>query len=243
MLNPPQYKNVINYLGPVDTPHEIWRRRKWTSESMRRLGTPVLIKHMYNIEDYTNGDAKFSPNYVTTNQSAPANDPFSFGTGFCSTETQVGEWVVNPGDDGLSELVISENQPEGSEVAPKYKGYGPGYLTYAILPDAPIDIFKRTEEGALIQTQQARVQLPWWPYCGDNDLLIVCEIDATEHITATYERYQLKQVSPITMRGKDLRGRRSMENPNANNRFWVGAFCEMSLIPKNSPLWNVETDR
>lgn len=235
----PIYKNTIRYTGDVGVPWEIQRRRKQTMETMRRMGTPVLLKHQYNTDDVDKGVAQISPNFDTVYMQSVHDDPLSYGIGYTSVETTHGEWI-NP---ETRELEITDNPEEGWIAAPTYRGYGPGYLTYVILPDAPEDVFKHTEEGALLHTQQAIVQLPWWPVSGDNDLLIVCEIDATEKIVETFERYQLKKVSPITMRGKDRWGRREVQSVAAGNRFWVGQRCEASKALETDPIYEVEVDR
>ena len=240
----PIYKNVIRNYGDQGTPQDIFRRRRLTMETMRRMGTPVLIKHMYNVDDVSTGEATRSPNYDTIYNQTRHDDPISYGVGYVSTETAHDEWIGPATEEDGSELVISGNRPsEEWEPAPLYRGYGPGYLTYVILPDAPVDVFKLTDEGALIKTQQARIQLPWYPPVGDNDLLIVVELDAGEKIIETYERYQLKQVNPITMRGRDRWGRREVSFPAAGNRFLVGQYCEANKIPETDPLYLVECDR
>lgn len=237
-LSTPTYNNVIRYLGDAGIPQDILRRRKQTQQTMRRMGTPVLIKHMFDIDDVTKGIAEPTVNFDTTYGQSTQDDPLSYGVGYQSVETQPGEWVTP-----ARELIVSDNPQEGWVPAPKYRGYGPGYLTYAIIPDAPEDVFRLTPEGALLHTQISRTQLPWWPFCGDNDLLIVCQIDIQEKIIETYERYQLKQVTPITMRGRDRLGRKEFQATAANNRFWIGQYSEMVKVPETDPIYNVEVDR
>ncbi len=245
-LTKPIYNNVIRYLGDAGIPHEILRRRRAHLEMMRRMGTPVLVKKMFNIED-TEGDepiATYSPNWDTNMRQPMHDDPFSYGVGYVSVQTAPGEWTIPANEEETASLIITDNPEPGWLPAPMYRGYGPGFLTYAILPDAPEDIFKHTEEGLLLHTQQARVQLPWHPELGDNDLMIMVELDATENIIQTFERFELKKVSPITMRGRDRWGRREGTRMIAGgNRFTVGAQCELSKVPETDPIYNVETDR
>lgn len=237
-LTTPIYNNVIRYLGDAQVPQEILRRRRLSLQTFRRMGTPVLLKRMFTIDDVSSGDAQLSTNYDTIYGQSTHDDPFSYGIGYVSTETQEGEWINLEG-----ELVIADTPEAGWTPAPKYRGYGPGYLTYAILPDAPEDVFRFSPEGGLLHTQISRTQLPWWPQVGDNDLLIVCEINAQEQIIATKERYQLKQVTPTTMRGLDRFGRREFNADAAGNRFWVGQSCEVTKVPETDPIYQVETDR
>lgn len=232
------YHNVIRYVGEQDVPHDIRRRRVLTLETMRRLGTPVLIKHMYNIDDVAKEIATRSVNWDTTYGQSEHDDPSSHGPGFVSVETTEEEWV-----DAEGNIHVTETPQAGWEPAPKYRGYGPGYLTYCILPDVPEDIWKTTSGGALLHTQQAIVQLPWWPFCGDNDLLIVVELDSQEKIVNTLERYQLKKVSPITMRGLNRLGQREFNADAAGNRYWVGQRCEASKVLETDPIYEVDVDR
>lgn len=238
-LQSPEYNNVIHYLGEGIVPQNIKRRRRQTMEVLRRMGTPVLIKHMYNIDDVAKGIATESPNFDTTYKQSAQSDPISYGVGYISVETQAGEWIDTEGN-----LRIQPNKEEGWEPAPKYRGYGPGYLTYVILPDAPEDVFKRTPQGLLLHTQLSRVQLPWWPYVGDMDLLITVELDAQERITEAIDRYRLHKVTPVTMRGLDRHGQREFGAPNAGgNRYWIGAQCEANRELDTDAVYNVEWDR
>lgn len=222
-------------------PWDIERQRRSNLEVMRRMGTPVLIKRMYTIEDVENGDAKESPTMDDIyHQSTYDKDELSHGVGYVSVETQDGEWY-NPLN---GDVYIANVVPDPTFLpAPKYRGYGPGFLTYAILPDRPEDVWKLTPQGTLIRQQEAMCQLPWWPQVGDNDLLITCRLDESGKIAQTYERYQLKMVTPITMRGLDRSGNREFEVNAGGNRFWVGQQCQANKVPTNDEIYNVEVDR
>lgn len=248
----PIYKNVIRYTGDAGVPQDILRRRRLSLETMRRMGTPVLIKHLFTIEDVEKGIAEPSVGLDTIYQQPVHDDQLSYGTGYVSVERAPrGEWIKPANENEAAELRIQEEgEPEWIK-APLYRGYGPGYLTYVILPDAPEDRYKLTEEGAMIRTQQSRLQFPWYPQVADNDLLITVEIDSAERILQTFERYQLKMVSPITMRGaaalqRDGLGRRESDTANltaGGNRHIVGQQSEMSKVPETDPIYLVETDR
>lgn len=248
----PIYKNVIRYLGDAGISQDILRRRRLSLETMRRMGTPVLIKHMFTIEDVEKGVAEPSVGLDTIYQQPIHDDQLSYGIGFVSTQKSTrGEWIKPATETEVAQLVIREEPEPEWEAAPLYRGFGPGYLTYAILPDAPEDRYKLTEEGALIRVQQARLQLPWYPQVSDNDLLIPVEIDSSERIVQTFERYQLKQVYPITMRGaaalqRDGLGRREQDTINmtaGGNRHLVAQQCEANKVPETDPIYQVETDR
>lgn len=240
----PTYKNVIRYAGDPGVPQDMLRRRRLSLETMRRMGTPVLLKHMLTIEDVEKGIAEPSTGFDTIYGQSTHDDPFSYGVGFVSVETTHGEWIKPATETESAELIITDDPQPDYIPAPTYRGYGPGYLTYAILPDVPEDVYKLTEEGALIKTQQARLQLPWTPHVGDNDLLITVELGPSEEILQSFERYQLKQVSPITMRGHDRLGRREVPGMiDGGNRFVVGHQAEANKVPETDPIYLVEIDR
>jgi hypothetical protein len=248
----PIYHNVLRYTGDSGVSQDILRRRRLSLETMRRMGTPVLIKHMYTIEDVEKGIAEPSVGLDTVYQQPIHDDQLSYGIGYVSVEkTPRGEWIKPATETEPAELIIQEEPEPEWEAAPLYRGFGPGYLTYAILPDAPEDVYKLTEEGALIRTQIARLNLPWYPQVGDNDLLITCEIDSSEQILQTFERYYLKQVAPITMRGaaalqRDGLGRREQDTIDltaGGNRHLVSQQAESSKIPETDPIYQVEWDR
>jgi hypothetical protein len=205
------------------------------------MGVPVIIKHMYNAEDVANGYAQVMENTDTIYNQTFYNDALTHGVGIASTGTSSFEWF-----DPTGNIVTGTVSPgPGYTAAPMYRGYGPGYLCYAILPDVPEDVFKLTPQGTLLRIQSARVNLPWYPQAGDNDLLIIAEIDPWERVIATHERFQLKQVSPISIHGADRLGRREYSLPPAGgNRLWVGQVCEMSRVPEtDSNIYTVEVDR
>jgi hypothetical protein len=247
ILQEPIYTDVRGFLGDPNVPWEVAHQRQASSEVYRFIGTPVLLKRMYTVEDVENGVAveAQSMDYIMK-QSTYWGDQLSHGVGYVSVETQPGEWFgVPPGGDETSpEILASETKPYPNFVpAPRYRGYGPGFLTYAIMPDRPEDQWKLTEQGALIRQQTAMVQLPWWPQIGDNDLLIVCSLNHVGRITKTYERYQMKMTSPVTMHGIDNLGYREFEANANNNRFWVGQQGELTKVPVNDQIYAVEVDR
>lgn len=232
--------NVIHYIGEPGVPHDVRRRRKWNMETMRRMGTPVLVKHMYNPDDVENGIAKESPYFDNIYKQTRHDDPISHGVGFVSVEESDNEWISPDGT-----LIVSDTSPgAGYTKAPRYRGFGPGYLTYVILPDVAEDLFKVDPTGVFIRIQTARAQMGWYPEVNDNDLLILVELDRNEDIVATHARYQLKQTTPITMRGLDRRGRRRVdETMDFGNQHRVGQNFELVLVPDNDVLYRVETDR
>jgi hypothetical protein len=230
---------VWDYLGEDWVPGDVRRRRKWNLETMRRLGTPVLVKHMYTARDEKLGVAVKSPGMDTVYGQPRHDDPLSHGVGFVSVELSENEWY----NATTGQIVVSNTSPGvGWARAPKYRGFGPGYLTYIIEPDVAEDVFKLTEAGALIQTQSATAQAPWFPEINDNDLLVNVILDRAGTIIETKERYQAKMTNPISIRGLQRRGRREF-GEDGGNRFMIGQQFEMTLVPQTDVLYNVEVDR
>lgn len=230
--------NVIRYVGDGYVPQDVKRRRKLVMEACRRVGSPVIVKHMYTDRDVQDGIAEASPNFSSVYGQTRHDDPISHGVGFVSVEKSDDEWVSPDG-----ELVLSDTSPgAGYVLAPRYRGFGPGHLTYVIEPDVALDYFKLSDTGVFIQVQEATAQAPWYPDMQDNDLLINVTIDRMENVTATQERFQLKQTNPISMRGLDRRGRREYTE-DGGNRFVINQQFEMTRVPQNDILYSVEWDR
>lgn len=238
-FNPDGLTNVIRYKGEPVVPRDILRQRANNLETLRRFGSPVVVKHMYNDRDRQDKIAEPSPNFSSVYGQTRNHDPISHGVGLVSVEKSKDEWISPDG----KTIVQSLTSPgTGYIQAPKYRGYGPGYLIYAILPDVSEDIFKLSETGALIRVQTAEVQMGWYPDVNDNDLLITCRIDRAERVIETFERYLLKQTSPSSMRGQDRLGRREYGEDFGNRHITDQSF-QMTLLPKHDTLYNVEIDR
>lgn len=244
LLNPtPQgVSYVARYVGEPNIPGSVKRRRRWVFDALRRVGTPVLVKHRYNDQDVVNGDATRSPAFDDIYGHTYSYDAISHGVGYCSIETSPTEWFHTV--DGT--VITSEVNPGSNYLpAPKYRGYGPGFIIFIIEPDAALDFFRLTPTGALIKTQSAQAVAPWYPNLNDNDLLINIELDPAGNIVATQERYELKMANPTSVRGSEKRGRR--EGPDladGGNRYVLQQAFEMALIPEiNHPIYNVEVDR
>lgn len=92
---PAGFSFVQKYVGEKNEPHDIKVTRKSSFEVMRRMGTPVVIKHMYNDDDVEAGVAEPSPNFSNIYKQTRADDPVSFGSGFVSVEKSDDEWI-NP---------------------------------------------------------------------------------------------------------------------------------------------------
>ena len=232
---PAGFNFVQKYVGEKNEPHDIKVTRKSSFEVMRRMGTPVVIKHMYNDEDVQAGIAEASPNYDSIYHQTRANDPLSFGNGFVSVEKSEDEWI----DTTTSDIVDAQS---GTTVdAPKYRGFGPGYLTYIIEPDVIEDWYKHSEEGVFTRVRSARVQAPWWPEIHDGDLITEVTLDDGGNLLSTGMRYQAKMTQPNSIRGLDRRGRKEFNS--SPNTHVVNQQFEMSAVPDNHPLMQVDMDR
>lgn len=230
--------HVAKYVGEQNVPQDIKRIRRSTYEVMRRMGTPVIVKKMLTDRDRNLGYADHSPNFDSVYGQTRNEDPLSFGVGFVSKEIHPEEWLSIRG-----EVFRSETNP-GSEFAPapKYRGFGPGFLTYIVEPDVAEDFYKHTPEGVLVRVQQAMAQAPWWPDINDNDLIIHVTMDASGDVVNTGERYQAKMVDPVSIRGLDRRGRTEYTG-DLGNRHVINQTFQMALLPAYHVLYNVETDR
>lgn len=228
---------VLEYVGEPNVPGDIKRLRRYSSETMRRMGTPVLIKRMFTDRDNHLGVAEKSPNFNDVYGQTRNRDPLSFGTGYVSRLKSEDEYINSNGEIYRSEV----NVPNGTK-APKYRGYGPGYLTYIIEPDVAMDYYKHTPEGVLVRVQEATAQALWWPDINDNDLIIAVELDDQNKITDTFERYQAKMINPASVRGLDRRGRQEYGG-DLGNRYVINQSFQMALLPKNHVLYDVDVDR
>lgn len=230
--------NVVRYTGEENVPRETKSLRANIQDTMLRMGTPVVVKHMFNDYDVQQGIATQSPNFNRSYGQGRGEDPISYGVGYVSVETATGEWVSPTG-----ELIVSASNPgTGYIPAPRYRGYGPGYLTYVIFPDASEDVFRPNEVGALIRIQRAQIQMGWYPEVNDNDMIIVVEVDDAERIIAEHERFLARSTNPASVHGINRQGRREYGEDFGNRRVVNQAF-EATLLPANSPLYGVEIDR
>lgn len=227
------------YKGEGWVPQDVRRRRRLVLDAIRRVGTPVVVKHMYNDQDFKEGRARRSPNFNSAYGQPRHDDPLSYGVGFVGLENATDEWY----NTNTGAIVTAATDPGADWVpAPLHRGFGPGYLTWIIEPDVAEDMFKLTDTGVLIKTQTATAQAPWYPEMNDNDLLVNVTIDPGHNVISTQERYQLKMVNPVSIRGHQRHGRREYTE-DGGNRFVVGQQFEMALVPKTDVLYRVPIDR
>lgn len=231
-------RNSSRYFGG-HVPRDVSQRRRSVYEMLRRMGTPMLVKHRFNEHDVKNGIAAKSVTFDDVYEQTRNHENLSYGVGYVSVELSDNEWW-----DGVSDhVVVATTSPgAGYTKAPKYRGYGQGNLTWIIEPDAAQDFYKATVGGPIFKVQTAQAIAPWWPDINDNDLLINVTLGPDKRIVDTHERFEAKNVSPVSMRGRERSGRKEYSE-SFGNTFVVNQTFEMVLIPENDVLYEVDTDR
>lgn len=231
-------RTTSRFFGVDSVPRDVKIRRRSVYELLRRLGTPMLVKHRFNDQDFKTGIAGKSPVYSDIYEQTRNRDPLSYGVGYVSVEKSIDEWYNINGV--LKRSSVSPGP--GWTKAPRYRGFGPGHLTYIIEPDRSEDFYKATTGGPIFKVQTAQAIAPWWPDINDNDLLINVTLGPNKSISQTHERFEAKNVSPVSMRGLDRSGRKEY-GESFGNSFVVNQTFEMSLVPSTDVIYEVETDR
>jgi hypothetical protein len=198
-----------------------------------KLGQPVLWMHKFGNDDFDDNYVLVLPgvSYDIDVEQCPAcynsyrgqvrgDCQVCFATGFCSVERVDDEWINEDGE-------IVDTDPGDAEFAPLWRGFGPAVITWVIEPDAAVDVFKLSSEGAIVQTQDAQAFAPWYPPISDNDLLVnVTLADDLDTIVDTHEMYEAKMVNPISIRGWGKKAR--------GDEFLVAQTFEMAKLPRTS---------
>lgn len=113
-------------------------------------------------------------------------------------------------------------------------GYADGILTFATLADAKVDTFRLTDQGLMIHDTSPQVAFPWQPVIGDNDLLITIELDMdTKEVADTYERFTLRQATPVTIRTPGYK------NTFKSRPYIVSQQAQVDTVPYSSILFEV----
>jgi len=161
--------------------------------------------------------------------------PVCFGFGFASIEKSVDSdlWIDNNGQ------IVSTVSPQTGWVrAPRYGGFGASVLTWMLEPDIAVDVFRISDHGVMTRTYDAQGVAPWFPNLGDNDLCINVVLSPNDYsIIDTEDRFQLKLVQQVTVRGYGKMGR-----PQGSQAFKVAQTFEMSKAPTNTSIYDVPTD-
>lgn len=219
--------------GPPNTPQEVVRRRKQNMEICRKLGQPVIFRHMWNADDVNAGLAKKCPACYDNAYDQARNDcPVCFGFGFVSVENDPsGQYFI----DQYGQIILGD---PGTHVhAPRYGGFDKPWLTWIIEPDVAVDLFRINEQGVMIQTYDATGVAPWYPKLGDNDLCINVTLDPGGYnILDTHERFQLKMVQQVTLRGFGRRDA-AISQPHL-----ISQTFQMARTPENITTEQVPVD-
>lgn len=260
----PQINIGFQYTVDPGTPKAVIRRRKSVYSALRRLGSPFLFKHKWTDEDVSLGLAQKSPAYNDIYETSLTSDNLSHGVGFVSQQLSSNEWYGPNGN-----IVVSSTNPGYPYIqAPMYRGYGPGWLIWCIQTDTPTDYLKLDEGGVVIRVQEPQIICPYFPTMNDGDLLIAVEIDNGLNIISAYDRYELKQVRQVAVRGYDNNGRRetgiNQQTPigptgvpysgtrgipytdsytNQGNSYVINQISVQNRLPQNVAAYNVEIDR
>lgn len=241
-IRPRVQNNLIymtKYVGEESAPQDVKRLRRQVHDLMRRMGQPVIIKKLLTINDVDQNYAERSANYDSVYGQTRNNDNLSWGAGFVSIEKSDNEWI-NPSSGQIERY---ETAPAATwPKAPRYRGYGPGIVTYVIEPDAAQDYFTLTPAGAMMQVQTAEVTMGWYPKINDGDLIIHVELDEHGNVVESGQRYQAKMTTPVSVRGLDRKGRKEYSG-DFGNRYIVNQNFPITLVPENNILMKVEIDR
>jgi hypothetical protein len=112
-------------------------------------------------------------------------------------------------------------------------GYSDGVLVPVTIADTQEDVFRPNNQGILIHERHPGLKAPWLPEMGDTDMIIVVEIDRQGNITEMGDRYEMREVTPVTMRGPGYHNTLHMKP------YKVSQEAMIDLLPYAHPLYNV----
>jgi hypothetical protein len=201
----------------------------------KRLGQPIVIRHIYSPEEVKDGTAKTCPACWRSAYDQPRDDcQVCFGIGFVSTQDSFDPTLYVSQD---STIVIGD--PGTGIRAPQWGGFAESFLTWMVEPDVAEDWFKITDEGVLARIYDSRGLAPWYPKLHDNDRCVNVTVDRGNwNIVDEDDRFQLKMVEQVTIRGLGKPGR-----PAPEQSFLVNQSFQMNRIPTSHySLYNVPID-
>lgn len=226
-------KIAWNNVGTANTPQEIMRLRRQMMDACMRLGQPVVLRHRWNLDDVDSGLAKKCPAcYNSAYDETRVDCPVCFGVGYVSVQdNSQGQYI-----DTLGRIVSSD--PGTHVLAPAFGGYDEPFLTWMVEPDVAVDVFRISEKGTMIRTYDAQGIAPWYPILGDNDLCINVTIDPhSQAVLTTEDRFELKMVQQVTIRGLGRRARFIA----SYQPYLVQQTFRMEKLPKNGIWYTVPT--
>lgn len=85
-------------------------------------------------------------------------------------------------------------------------GFGDPTIVFVTIQDTAQNTVKIGPQGVLLMDQHPQLTAPWLPLMGDGDLIILADFTPGSYeILDTHERYELREVKPITIRGPEFR--------------------------------------
>ncbi|MEM3008604.1 MAG: hypothetical protein QXU32_01670 [Nitrososphaerales archaeon] len=231
--------STFKEVGPPNTPQEIKRFRRQVMDACRKLGQPVVFRHIWTAEDEAKNLAKRCPAcWDSIYEQVRGDCAVCYGFGYASKEFAINPnlWINNDG-----QIVETTTPQTGWVRAPRYGGFAQSVLTWLIEPDVAVDIFRISELGTMVRTYEATGVAPWLPHLADNDLCINVVLSHSDYkIVSEEDRFQLKMVQPMTVRGFGRQGRLFGAGPS--QEFRVGQTFQMAKVPTNNILYEVPRD-
>jgi hypothetical protein len=211
---------AVQNVGGASVPQDIRRLRRSNLETCKRLGQPVIFRHMWNLKDEVAGKAQRCPVCFDAAYEQVRNDCMAcFGVGYVSTTAYAGHYY-----DKLGNFTTSNTTGLS---AFKWGGFDKPYLTWLIEPDVAVDVFKINDQGVMVQTYDATGVAPWFPKLGDNDLCINVVLDRSANVIQSLgDRFQLKITQQVTMRGFGTMNAARLDQP-----FLISQTFQMAKLP------------
>lgn len=114
-------------------------------------------------------------------------------------------------------------------------GFGDPTIVYVSLQDAPQQTVKINAQGVLMMDQHPQLTAPWLPLMGDGDLIILADfIPGSWDVVDTHERYELREVRPITIRGPEFR-----TSSTTLKRLRISQEASVDRLPLGHPFFDV----
>jgi hypothetical protein len=114
-------------------------------------------------------------------------------------------------------------------------GFGDPSIVFVTLQDAPQQTVKIGPQGALMLDQHPQLTAPWLPFMGDGDLVILADFTpGTWDVLDTHERYELREVRPITIRGPEFR-----TSSTTLKRLRISQEASVDRLPYGHPFYDV----
>lgn len=115
-------------------------------------------------------------------------------------------------------------------------GYADGEIVFVTIQDTQETQIKIGPTGVLTMDMHPALTAPWLPLMGDGDLIIMADFEpSTWTITDMHERYVLRDVTPVTMRGPGW-GR---QNGAVIHRQRISQQSQLDRLPVGHSLYEV----